>query len=35
MTWIADSDALAGFCRRQAQAAYVTVDTEFMRDRTY
>jgi ribonuclease D len=35
MTLIADSDALAGFCRRQAQAPYVTVDTEFMRDRTY
>jgi len=35
MTLIADSDALAGFCRRQAKAAYVTVDTEFMRDRTF
>ncbi len=35
MTLLADSDALAGFCRRQAQAAYVTVDTEFMRDRTF
>src|SRR5208282_5791868 len=35
MTVIADSDELAGFCRRQAQAAYVTVDTEFMRDRTF
>jgi ribonuclease D len=35
MTFIADSNALAAFCRRQAQAAYVTVDTEFMRERTY
>jgi ribonuclease D len=35
MTVIAESDELAGFCRRQAQAAYVTVDTEFMRDRTF
>jgi ribonuclease D len=35
MTLIADSDALADFCRRQAEADFVTVDTEFMRDRTY
>jgi ribonuclease D len=35
MTLIADSDALAGFCRRQAAASYVTVDTEFMRDKTF
>jgi ribonuclease D len=35
MTLIADADELAGFCRRQAKAAYVTVDTEFMRDRTF
>ncbi len=35
MTLIADSDALAAFCRAQAQAAFVTVDTEFMRDRTF
>jgi ribonuclease D len=35
MTLIADTDALAAFCRRQAEVAYVTVDTEFMRDRTY
>src|SRR5579862_9883525 len=35
MTLIADSDALAAFCRRQAGTAFVTVDTEFMRDRTY
>lgn len=35
MTVIADSNELAGFCRRQAQAAFITVDTEFMRDRTF
>lgn len=29
------SDALAAFCRRQAGAAFITVDTEFMRDKTY
>ncbi len=32
---IDSADALAAFCRRQAQADYVTVDTEFMRDKTY
>lgn len=32
---IADSAALAAFIQRQAGAPYVTVDTEFMRDRTY
>jgi ribonuclease D len=35
MTWIADSATLAEFCRRIASSAYVTVDTEFMRERTY
>ncbi|MBL8669325.1 MAG: ribonuclease D, partial [Alphaproteobacteria bacterium] len=35
MTLIADTDTLAAFCRRQAQAPFVAVDTEFMRDRTY
>jgi ribonuclease D len=35
MTLIADSDSLADFCRRQQDAAFVTIDTEFMRDRTY
>jgi ribonuclease D len=35
MTLIADSDALAAFCRRQSEASFVTVDTEFMRDRTF
>ncbi|HEY0524649.1 MAG TPA: ribonuclease D [Stellaceae bacterium] len=35
MTLIADTDALTAFCRRQASAAYIAVDTEFMRDKTY
>ena len=35
MTWIADSATLADFCRRVATSPYVTVDTEFMRERTY
>ncbi|HEY3918370.1 MAG TPA: ribonuclease D [Stellaceae bacterium] len=35
MTLIADSAALDAFCRRHAEAEFVTVDTEFMRDRTY
>ncbi|HXE28440.1 MAG TPA: ribonuclease D [Stellaceae bacterium] len=35
MTLIAKTDELAAFCERQAKAEFVTVDTEFMRDRTY
>jgi len=35
MTLIADSAELAAFCKRQAKAEYVTVDTEFMRDSTF
>ena len=35
MTLIADNSALAEFCRRQARADHVAVDTEFMRDTTY
>lgn len=35
MTLIDSTDALAAFCRRQAGAAFITVDTEFMRDKTY
>jgi ribonuclease D len=35
MTLIADTDELAAFCRRQGEAAFITVDTEFMRDKTY
>ena len=29
------TDALAAFCRKAASAPYVTVDTEFLRERTY
>ncbi|HUE19519.1 MAG TPA: ribonuclease D [Stellaceae bacterium] len=32
---IADSAALAEFCRRQEGADFLAVDTEFMRDKTY
>jgi ribonuclease D len=35
MMLIDSSDGLVAFCRRQASADYVTVDTEFMRDKTY
>ena len=35
MQVISDSASLAGFCQRLAAADYVTVDTEFMRVRTY
>ena len=35
MQLIDSSDALAEFCRRQAKADFITVDTEFMRDKTY
>ncbi len=35
MTLIVDTSELAGFCARQSEAGYVTIDTEFMRDRTY
>lgn len=35
MTLIADTAELARFCARQGKADYITVDTEFMRDRTY
>jgi len=35
MTLIADSAELATFCKRQAKAEFITVDTEFMRDSTY
>src|SRR5947209_16601183 len=34
-TLISDSDALAQFCARQKGTAFVAVDTEFMRERTY
>ncbi len=32
---IADTAALAAFCRRQEAAAFIAIDTEFMRDRTF
>ncbi len=35
MSLIRDTRALAALCRRLAAADYVTVDTEFMRERTY
>jgi ribonuclease D len=35
MTLIADTDRLAEFCRQLKPSAFVTVDTEFMRDKTY
>src|SRR5260370_12506639 len=35
MTLTDPTDALAAFCHRQAQARYITVDTEFIRDKTY
>lgn len=35
MNLIADSASLADFCQRLADAPYITVDTEFMRERTY
>src|SRR5216684_2460199 len=35
MSLITDSGALAAFCERQRDAAFVAVDTEFMRERTY
>ena len=35
MLLITETYALAGFCDRLAQAPYITVDTEFMREKTY
>ena len=35
MQVISESASLAGFCQRLAEADYVTVDTEFMRVKTY
>jgi ribonuclease D len=34
-TVVTDTDALAALCRRLAREEFVTVDTEFMRERTY
>ena len=35
MSVIADTEALSAFCRRLREAPFITVDTEFMRERTY
>lgn len=35
ITPITDSVELKEFCRRQSRASYITVDTEFLRDKTY
>ncbi|MGF1608207.1 MAG: ribonuclease D [Kiloniellales bacterium] len=35
MPLISDSAELAAFCERQAEAEFIAVDTEFMRDTTY
>jgi ribonuclease D len=35
MELITETSALAGFCARQSGADFVTVDTEFLRDKTY
>ncbi|MDO5657478.1 MAG: ribonuclease D [Paracoccus sp. (in: a-proteobacteria)] len=35
MTTISTTDALAGFCDQARNQAYMTVDTEFLRERTY
>ncbi|MEM1079875.1 MAG: ribonuclease D [Pseudomonadota bacterium] len=35
MDTLTDTDALAEFCARAAEHSYVTVDTEFLRERTY
>ncbi|HSR72368.1 MAG TPA: ribonuclease D [Kiloniellales bacterium] len=35
MTLITETDALEAFCASQAEADYIAVDTEFMRDSTY
>ncbi|MDJ0947821.1 MAG: ribonuclease D [Alphaproteobacteria bacterium] len=35
MSLISDNKVIAGACQRLAKETYITVDTEFMRDRTY
>ena len=35
MSFISEADTLAAFCKRQANAQFITVDTEFLRDKTY
>jgi ribonuclease D len=34
-TMLSETAALAAFCDRQRRAEYITVDTEFIRDKTY
>ena len=35
MTIIADNDALKAYCKKLGRADYITVDTEFMREKTF
>ena len=35
LTTVNDSAELKAFCRRQSNTSYITVDTEFLRDKTY
>ncbi len=35
MTIITDSDELAAFCKELAQEEFITIDTEFLREKTY
>jgi ribonuclease D len=35
ITMISETEALAAFCERQRHAEFITVDTEFIRDKTY
>ena len=35
MITITTTEGLAAFCEKAANAPYVTVDTEFLRERTY
>ena len=35
MSFISKTDSLTAFCERQANSQFITVDTEFLRDKTY
>jgi len=35
MSFISTTDSLTAFCERQANSQFITVDTEFLRDKTY
>src|ERR1700754_4919607 len=35
MIVITETEALAAFCQRMSTASFITVDTEFMREKTY